>query len=122
MGLGSTHPLKEMSTRDSSWEERRLVRRTDKLTTFILNHLELYGPVQACNGRGNVKCTLVQALRLCTGGTVRRGSKGIAVLFHDHGTRRGEASASRPGRSLPRECNGIALPFFLHTSNSRLKF
>jgi len=35
-----------------------------------------------------VKCTLVQALRLCTGRTAHRGSKGIALPFHDHGTRR----------------------------------
>jgi hypothetical protein len=27
--------------------------------------------------------------RLCTGRTARRGSRGIALLFHDHGTRRG---------------------------------
>ena len=47
-----------------------------------------------------VKCTLVQALRLCTGRTAHRGSRGIALPFHDHGTRRGEGSASRPGRSL----------------------
>ena len=36
-----------------------------------------------------VKCTLVQALRLCTGCTAHRGRIGIALLFHDHGTRRG---------------------------------
>ena len=36
-----------------------------------------------------VKCSLVQALRLCTGRTAHRGSRGIALLFHDHGTRRG---------------------------------
>jgi len=36
-----------------------------------------------------VKCTLVQALRLCTGRTAHRGSKGIALPFLDHGTRRG---------------------------------
>ena len=77
-----------------------------------------------------VKCTLVQALRLCTGRTAHRGSRGIALLFLYHGTRRGqghapaalypqgkirypvyrrlggpqglsEGSASRPGRSLP---------------------
>ena len=36
-----------------------------------------------------VKCTLVQALRLCTGRTAHRGSRDIALLFHDHGTRRG---------------------------------
>jgi len=39
--------------------------------------------------KGKVKCTLVQALRLCTGRTAHRGSRGMAVPFHDHGTRRG---------------------------------
>jgi len=39
-------------------------------------------------GKVKVKCTLVQALRLCTGRTAHRGSRGIALLFHDHGTRR----------------------------------
>jgi hypothetical protein len=39
--------------------------------------------------KGKVKCTLVQALRLCTGRKTHRGSRGIALLFHDHGTRRG---------------------------------
>jgi hypothetical protein len=46
-------------------------------------------------------CTPVQALGLCTGHTAHRGSRGIVLPFHDHGTRRGEGSASRPGRSLP---------------------
>ena len=36
-----------------------------------------------------VKCTLVQALRLCTGRTAYRRSRGIALPFHDLGTRRG---------------------------------
>ena len=45
-----------------------------------------------------VKCTLVQALRFCTGRTAHRGSRGIALPFHDHDTRRGEGSVSRPGR------------------------
>ena len=36
-----------------------------------------------------VKVTLVQALRLCTGRTGHRGSRGIGLLYHDHGTRRG---------------------------------
>jgi hypothetical protein len=38
-----------------------------------------------------VKVTLVHALRLCTGRTAHRGSRRIlvALLFHDHGTRRG---------------------------------
>jgi len=30
-----------------------------------------------------VGCTLVQALRLCTGRTAHRGSRSIALLFHD---------------------------------------
>ena len=48
-----------------------------------------------------VKYTIVQALRLCTGRTVHRGSRGITLVFLGHGTRRGEESASRPGCSLP---------------------
>jgi hypothetical protein len=40
-------------------------------------------------GKEKVKCTLVQALRLCTGHMAHRGIRGIAVLFHDHGARRG---------------------------------
>ena len=50
-----------------------------------------------------LNCTLVQTLKLCTGHTAHRGSKGIALPFHDHGTRRGEVSASHPGRFYPRE-------------------
>jgi hypothetical protein len=37
----------------------------------------------------NVQCTLVQALRLCTDCTAHGGSRGIALPFLDHGTRRG---------------------------------
>ena len=33
--------------------------------------------------------THVQALRLCTARTAHRGSRGIALSFHDHGARRG---------------------------------
>ena len=50
-----------------------------------------------------MKCSLVQALRLCTEHTDHRVSRGINLLFLHHGTRRGEGSASRPGRSLPPE-------------------
>ena len=35
-----------------------------------------------------VKCTRVQALRLCIVSKAHRGSRGIALPFHDHGTRR----------------------------------
>ena len=37
----------------------------------------------------------------CTGRTAHRGSRGIALPFHDHGTRRGEGSTARPDSTLP---------------------
>ena len=37
----------------------------------------------------------------CTGLTPHRESRVIALLFLDHGIRRGEKSVSRPGRNLP---------------------
>jgi hypothetical protein len=40
-------------------------------------------------GKVKVKFTLVQALRLCSGCMAHRGSRGIALPFLDHGTRRG---------------------------------
>ena len=40
------------------------------------------------NLKVKVKVTLVQTLRLCTDRTAHRGSRGIALPFHDHGTRR----------------------------------
>jgi len=46
--------------------------------------------------KGKVKCTLVQALRLCTGRTAHRGSRGIALLFLDHGTIRGRRVSVTP--------------------------
>ena len=33
-------------------------------------------------------------------GVAQRVGTGIALLFHDRGTRRGECSAARPGRTL----------------------
>jgi hypothetical protein len=54
-----------------------------------------------------VKCTLVQALRLCTGRTAHRRSRGIALLFHNHGTRRGWGiSVTRRPLFIPREKPG----------------
>jgi hypothetical protein len=56
--------------------------------------------VQWLKGIG-AKCTLVQALRLCTGRTAHRGSGAIALPFLDHGTRREWGISVTPGRSLP---------------------
>jgi len=43
-----------------------------------------------------VKCIIVQALRLCTGRTARRGSRGIALILHDNSTRRGRGVSVTP--------------------------
>ena len=48
-----------------------------------------YFPLPNKSKGKKVKCALVQALGLCTGRTAHRGSRGIALLFLDHGTRRG---------------------------------
>jgi len=70
-----------------------------------------------------VKCTLVQALRLCTGRTAHRGSRGIALPFNDHGTRRsvrGQRHAS--AAFYPRErhgthCTGVPGPIWTGAEN-----
>ena len=68
--------------------------------TFKENRASQYRQ-SICFLKVKVKVTLVQVLRLCTGRTTIRGSRGIALHFHYHGNRRDEGSASRPGRSLP---------------------
>jgi hypothetical protein len=44
--------------------------------------------VQRMTVSKEVTVTPVRALRLCTGRTAHSGSRGIALPFHDHGTRR----------------------------------
>ena len=71
-------------------------------------------PQSRCCIKSKVKCTLVQALRLCTGRTPHRGSRGIALLFLDHGTRRGGGQHHTPAALYPRErpgthCTGVWL-------------
>ena len=53
-----------------------------------------------------LKVTLVQVLRLCTGCTAHRGSRGIVLHFHDHGTKRGRGISVTPCPSLLREGPG----------------
>ena len=48
-----------------------------------------------------LKCTLLQALRLYTGSTTHRGSRSIALLFLDNGTRSVEGPVSQTFHSLP---------------------
>jgi len=90
---------------------------------YVARYTETFRSIHAFQATGNtqrrlevyvkvkvkVKCTLVQALRFCTGRTAHRESRGIAVLFLDHGTRGSEGSASRPGRSLPPEKDTVPI-------------
>ena len=59
-----------------------------------LDYLEDQPKVHTCSiiTIKNVKCTVVQALRLSTDCTAHRGSRGIALLFLGHGTGRDEGS------------------------------
>jgi len=57
------------------------------LGSIVLLHVYVF--VSNLSDKVKVKCTLVHALRLCTGRTAHRRSRGIALLFLDHGTRRG---------------------------------
>jgi hypothetical protein len=58
--------------------------------------LRIFGGIESVNinidvvwVKVKVKCTLVQALSLCTGRTDHRGRRRVGLLFYDHGTRRG---------------------------------
>jgi len=57
----------------------------------VLNIVHIYDQMKflLMRGKVKVKSTLVQALRLCTGHTAHRGSRSIALLFLDYGTRKG---------------------------------
>jgi hypothetical protein len=48
-----------------------------------------FPPFGDARNKTKVKCILVQVLRPCTSRTAYRGSRDIALLFLDHGTRRG---------------------------------
>ena len=62
----------------------------EHLTGTCNSHFPLSAPWWSVWREGKkVKVTLVQALRFCTGCTAHRGSRGIALPFHDHGSRRG---------------------------------
>ena len=82
---------------------------TNSVIPQVLSSKILYKNLYKKKIAKKVKVTLVQALRLCTGRTAHKGSRGIALLFHDHGTRRCEGSASRPGRSLPPEKDQVPI-------------
>ena len=73
--------------------------------------------------KGKVIVPLVQALRLCTGRTDHTGSRGIALLFLDHGTWRwwGVSVTPRPlftpGKDLEREAGWTPGPVWTGEEN-----
>jgi len=66
-----------------------IIRPNTKHSTGTFSECAHYGIPYCLQIILTLKCTLLRALRLCTGRTAHRGSRGIALLFHDHGTRRG---------------------------------
>ena len=64
-------------------------RRCGRQERYHLMHFAYWFSSLLLRVGKKLNCALVQALRLCTGRTARRGSRGIALPFHDHGTGRG---------------------------------
>ena len=76
---------------------RFLLRR--RTLTISATQCQLSPLLQSMIKNVKVKVTLVQALKLCTGRTAHRGSRGIALRFHDHSTGMGWGVSVTP-RSL----------------------
>jgi hypothetical protein len=100
--------------RAAMWNCGRSQTNSALLEKQFINNLLIQNPISIKNSSNvprwytipftvkvvKVMCTLVQALKLCTGRTAHRGSRGTALTFLDYGTRRGEGTAARTGRSL----------------------
>ena len=69
----------------------------------------LLGDARVIVCKRKVKVTLVQALRLCTGRTAHRGSRGIALPFLDHGTRMGSGISVTPQPLFTPEKNPVPI-------------
>jgi hypothetical protein len=59
--------------------KKNLTVQCHQLGKKVLGHIGLQS--YRCSVKVKVNCTLVQALRLCTGRTAHRGSRGIALLY-----------------------------------------
>ena len=101
--------------------EYTLARRVINMAMSLLQNGQkiLWKPfLQKVKKKVKVKVTLVQALRLCTGRTVHRGSRGIALLRLCTGrtVHRGSRGIALlrlcTGRTAHRGSRGIALPFY----------
>jgi len=95
MHLGTGGGFKFLNSKRFKVHEDKKWRTSDKKipTTVAAEHTQhnhnAASYILECKVKVKVKCNLVQALRLCTGRTAHRGSRGIALQFLDHGTRRG---------------------------------
>jgi len=67
----------------STWHRQPLLRCPSCRFSYCCTSAILRSKQQAVSPSIKVKVTLVQALKLCTGRTAHRGSRGIALLFHD---------------------------------------
>ena len=85
-----------------------VLRQTIIKTTIVGTDLQFKQLVSLrAGGKVKVKVTLVQALRLCTGCTVHRGSRGVALLFHDQRHQKGvRGQRHSPAALYPRERPG----------------
>jgi hypothetical protein len=75
--------LRKGKTISKNFQELEIFEEQDK--KFCYRRYNNYGQ----GVKVKVKYTLLQALRLCTGCTAHRGSRGIALTIHDHGNRKG---------------------------------
>jgi len=66
----------------------KLTWRPHDIVQFVTTQSNV-GSIKKLEALHTVKCNFVQALRFCTGRKAHGGSSGIALPFHDHGTRRG---------------------------------
>ena len=104
LGVISVDCRNGIKTVDILRGENRMILNSTAQVFFYVKWLSLK---MAKKVKVKVKCTLVQALRLCTGRTAHWGSRGIALLFHDHGTRKGVWGQRQALAALyPRERHG----------------
>ena len=94
-----------MSEKDGN--VKKLIRGHDATTTAV-HKVHVYVQLNIVyDGKKKVNCALVQALRLCTGLTAHRGSRGIALHFLDYGTKKGvRGQLHAPAALYPRKRSG----------------
>ena len=96
--------LPKMTFHFNSWR-RWLHKQLTVTPCFLYETLQhCYASKRLSSAVRHVTLSVVKVKVKCSRyrpGVALRVGRGIAVLFHDRGTRRGEWSAARPGRILP---------------------